>query len=186
MEQKKNKHQLRNILIVGMIVALVGAIWLFKKQSQDVPAQTDAPAVSDEVDGYFPLDVTRVIDLENLKSYGLPIIIDFGSDSCGPCVAMAPALQTLNEEMAGKAIVLFVDVYKYQEAMEGFPIQVIPTQIFIDAEGNPYQPGESTSVQYVQYTYRDTGELAFTAHQGTITEEQLREALSEMGVTSND
>lgn len=47
-------------------------------------------------------------------------------------------------------------------------------------------PGENNSVQYLQYTYRDTGELAFTVHQGGITEEQLREALSEMGVISDD
>ena len=58
--------------------------------------------------------------------------------------------------------------------------------VLIDAEGNPYMPGEDNSVQYLQYTYRDTGELAFTAHQGGITEEQLREALEEMGVKSND
>lgn len=186
MERKISKRQLRNILIVGVIVALIGAIWLFKKQSQEAPSQADPQISFDKVNGYFPLDITGKIDLENLKSYGLPIIIDFGSDSCGPCVEMAPALQTLNKEMAGKAIILFADVYKYQEAMDGFPIQVIPTQIFIDAEGKPYQPEENASVQYVQYNFRDTGEPAFTAHQGTITEEQLREALLEMGVASDD
>ena len=47
-------------------------------------------------------------------------------------------------------------------------------------------PSEDNSVQYLQYTYRNTGEPAFTAHQGGITEEQLREALEEMGVKSND
>lgn len=186
MEQKNRKQQLRNVLIIGVIVALIGAMWLFKKQSQAAPSQAVPPISFDEVNGYFPLDITGKIDLENLKSYGLPIIIDFGSDSCGPCVEMAPALQTLNKEMAGKAIILFVDVYKYQEAMDGFPIQVIPTQIFIDSNGKPYHPGENASVQYIQYNFRDTGELAFTVHQGTITEEQLREALLEMGVSSDD
>lgn len=186
MEQKNRKHQLRNILIVGVIVVLIGAMWRFKKQSQEAPAQTAPPVSFDEVNGYFPLDITGKIDLENLKSYGLPIIIDFGSDSCGPCVEMAPALQTLNKEMAGKAIILFADVFKYQEAMEGFPLQVIPTQFFISADGTPYQPNENSKVEYTQYTYRETGELAFTVHQGTITEEQLRAALSEMGVSNDD
>lgn len=99
---------------------------------------------------------------------------------------MKPILKTLNKELAGKAIVLFVDVWKFNSLAEGFPIEVIPTQIFIDAQGNPYMPSENESVQYIQYTYRDTGELAFTAHQGGITEEQLREVLSEMGGTSDD
>lgn len=70
--------------------------------------------------------------------------------------------------------------------MEGFPLQVIPTQFFISADGTPYQANENSDVEYTQYTYRETGELAFTAHQGTITEEQLRAILSEMGVPSND
>lgn len=186
MEQVNKKHQIMKLLLVGIIVALIGAVWLYKNQTEEVTSQIANSTEIQEVDGYFPLDVTGTIDLENLKSYGMPIIIDFGSDSCGPCVEMAPALRTLNEEMAGEAIILFVDVYKYQEAMTGFPIQVIPTQFFIDAEGKPYQPGEDASVEYIQYGYRDTGELAFTVHQGTITEEQLREALSEMGVQSND
>lgn len=185
-EQTNKGRPLRNFLIVGVIVVLIGAVWLFKNQGQEAPPPIDTLAGFSEVNGYFPLDVTETIDLEDLKTYGLPIIIDFGSDSCGPCVEMAPALKTLNEEMAGKAIILFADVYKYQETMEGFPIQVIPTQVFIDAEGNPYQPGENASVQYIQYTYRETGELAFTVHQGTITEEQLREALLEMGAQSGD
>ena len=102
------------------------------------------------------------------------------------CKEMAPVLEKLNEELAGEVIVLFVDVWKYNSLAQGFPVEVIPTQILIDAEGNPYMPSEDNSVQYLQYTYRDTGELAFTAHQGGITEEQLREALEEMGVKSND
>jgi len=183
MEQNK-RHRLRKILIFGIIVALIGAIWLTKNQPQS--PRNGGSLVSGETVGYFPLDVTEPINLEELTSYGLPIIIDFGADSCGPCIEMAPVLKTLNEELAGRAIILFADVFKYQETMEGFPIQVIPTQIFIDAEGNPYQPHGNASVEYIQYTYRETGEVAFTAHQGSITEEQLRAALSDMGVHGDD
>ncbi len=52
----------------------------------------------------------EAIDLDALKTYGLPIIIDFGSDSCIPCQQMAPVLKTMNAAMRGKAIVKFVDV----------------------------------------------------------------------------
>lgn len=182
--EKNKSYPLRKLLIIGIVVVLIGAIWLVKNQLQT--PTNDSLSIPNETVGYFPLDVSDPINLEELTSYGLPIIIDFGADSCAPCIEMAPALKTLNEELSGEAIILFVDVFKYQAAMEGFPIQVIPTQIFIDAEGNPYQPIGDTSVEYIQYTYRETGEPAFTAHQGTITEEQLRAALSEMGVGSDD
>lgn len=183
-DNTNKKTVVRNLFLILMVAFLVGAVWLYKNQTRS--QGSIAPSVSETISGYFPLDVTEPIDLEELKSYGLPIIIDFGADSCGPCIEMAPVLEALNQEFAGQAIVLFVDVFKYQELMEGFPVQVLPTQIFIDATGSPYQPRVDSSLQYTQYTYRDTGELAFTTHQGTVTEEQLREVLSDMGVESND
>lgn len=188
MQKEEMKKWIQKIAVLAVVIVLIGGVWLFKKSQQQTaePTQTKTAADLSKVEGYFPLNVTEPIDLEALKSYGLPIIIDFGADSCSPCKAMAPVLETLNEELAGKAIVLFVDVWKYNSLVEGFPIEVIPTQVLIDAEGNPYMPNENNSVQYLQYTYRDTGELAFTVHQGGITEEQLREVLTEMGVENDD
>lgn len=203
--KKMDKKNLQKIAIVAIILLLIGGVWVAKNrevvferdgaegevQISDAGQETgseqnDGAANDEDVEGYFPLHVTDTIDLEELKSYGLPIIIDFGADSCIPCKEMAPVLEKLNEELKGKAIVLFVDVWKYGELAADFPVQVIPTQILIDAEGNPYTPSENVSVEYMQYTYRETGELAFTVHQGGITEEQLMEALAEMGVEADD
>jgi thioredoxin 1 len=79
----------------------------------------------------FDLHVETELDLDTLKSYNLPIIIDFGADSCIPCKEMAPVLVKLNTEFEGKAIIKFVDVWKYQSLSEGYPIKVIPTQVHI-------------------------------------------------------
>ena len=84
----------------------------------------------------LPREATS-IDLGALTSYGLPIIIDFGADTCIPCKEMAPVLKTLNAEMQGKAIIKFVDVWKNGNAADGFPIQVIPTQVLINSDGTP-------------------------------------------------
>lgn len=184
-----NKKRLQKIAVIAVVILLIGGVWLAKNREMIFGGDSgqSAEAGQDgEIEGYFPLHVTEAIDLEELKSYGLPIIIDFGADSCIPCKEMAPVLVKLNESLKGKAIVLFVDVWKYGELAADFPVQVIPTQILIDAEGNPYAPSENVSVEYLQYSYRDTGELAFTAHQGGITEEQLMEALAEMGVEVDD
>ena len=192
MQKAETKKRIQKIAVVAVVIVLIGGVWLFKNEQQKEPEKQEEPEQAqstvdlNEKEGHAPLTVTEQIDLEELKSYGLPIIIDSGADSCVPCKEMAPVLEKLNEELAGEVIVLFVDVWKYNSLAQGFPVEVIPTQILIDAEGNPYMPSEDNSVQYLQYTYRDTGELAFTAHQGGITEEQLREALEEMGVKSND
>lgn len=130
----------------------------------------------------FDLHVTQKIELEKLKSYGLPIIIDFGADSCVPCKEMAPVLKELNEELQGRAIVKFVDVWKYENLAKGYPINLIPTQIFIDAKGKPYQPKDPNAMQMRRYLARDTGELAFTTHEGGLTKDQLLVILGEMGL----
>ena len=97
---------------------------------------------------------------------------------------MAPVLQTMNAEMQGKAIVKFVDVWKNPDAARDFPVQVIPTQVLIAADGTPYAPSEEVSaqIQFSQYSYKDTGELVFTVHQGGLTKEQMRIILKDMGV----
>ena len=122
------------------------------------------------------------IDLEALKSHGLPIIIDFGSDFCIPCKAMAPVLKTMNSEMQGKAIIKFVDVWKHSEAADGFPIQVIPTQVLINADGTPYIPSDDIGIKFNMYSSKDTGKHAFTVHQGGLTDKEMRAILADMGV----
>lgn len=128
----------------------------------------------------FALAATE-IDLEKLKSYGLPIIIDFGADSCIPCKEMAPVLKKLNAELQGKVIVKFVDVWKYKDAVGNFPVEVIPTQFFFDKNGNPYKPIDPDKMQMKMYSMKDTNEHIYTSHQGGLTEEQIREVLKEMG-----
>ena len=157
------------------MVVIVG-IWFFKNSGNDIPEQV---RLTDNED--FILETT-IIDLENLTSYGIPIIIDFGADSCIPCKEMAPVLETLNEEMQGIAIIKFVDVWKNVNAAADFPIQVIPTQVFINADGKPYLPGEDIDIEFLMFKNRATDELVFTVHQGGLTEEQMRAILKDMEV----
>lgn len=89
-------------------------------------------------DPNFNLNATS-LELEKLKSYGLPILIDFGSEGCMPCRQMKPTLIELNEELRGKAIIKYIDVWEYPEAAEGFDFSLIPTQFFINKDGKVYK-----------------------------------------------
>lgn len=172
---KPKKSIAVKIIIPVLIVFIVVGIWVVKNsQKQNDSVGSDNPD--------FTLHVTQTIELEKLKSYGIPIIIDFGADSCIPCKEMAPVLKELNEELQGKAIIKFVDVWKYQALAEGYPISVIPTQLFIDANGKPYNPKDSESMQMTLYSLKDTGEHVFTAHEGGMSKDQILEVLKEMGV----
>lgn len=68
-------------------------------------------------------------------SSGKPTVVDLGARTCIPCKKMAPILETLSGEYRGKASVLFIDVHDDQEAAKKFRVQMIPTQIFFNAQG---------------------------------------------------
>lgn len=170
------KKLLAKILVPILIAVTLTIIWLVKTHPTPTPIDEQTGNVAD-----FVLETTS-IDLDALKEYKLPIIIDFGADSCIPCKEMAPVLKTLNAEMQGKAIIKFVDVWKNGEAAKDFPIQVIPTQVFIKADGKPYVPSDDIQIKFDMYSHKDTGEHAFTVHQGGLTEEQMRAILADMGV----
>jgi thioredoxin 1 len=90
----------------------------------------------------------------------------------------------LHAQWQGKAAVQFIDVWKYSDGVEDFPIQVIPTQVFFNADGTPFVPSESLQKQiaFTLYSSKDTGEHVFTVHQGGIAEDQMRQIFAEMGV----
>ena len=181
---KSKKGLVLKIVIPILILSVVAGIWIVKNNGKDnslVASEKKAGSVENGNQD-FSLHVTQKLDLEKLKSYGLPIVIDFGSDSCIPCKEMAPVLEELNKELQGKAIVRFVDVWKYQDLAEGYPVSVIPTQILIDANGKPYNPKDPEALGLKKYSSRDTGEHVFTSHEGGITKEQLLSALKEMGL----
>jgi thioredoxin 1 len=129
----------------------------------------------------FALAVSK-LDLEKLKSYGLPIIIDFGADECIPCKEMAAVLKKLNAEWQGKVIVKFVDVWKYPNEADNFPLQVIPTQFFFDGQGKPFVPSDPEGMQLTMYSLKGTQEHVYTSHQGGLTETQLKAIFEEMGI----
>lgn len=65
----------------------------------------------------------------------LPKLLDLGANKCIPCKAMAPILEELKKNYAGKLEVEFIDVWKNPDAGKPYKIQMIPTQIFFDASG---------------------------------------------------
>lgn len=176
--KKTNKKKLFVKILVPVLIAVsLTIIWVVKTHQTPTPIDKQTGNIAD-----FVLEAES-IDLNALKDYNLPIIIDFGSDSCIPCKAMAPVLQTMNSEMQGKAIIKFVDVWKHSKAANGFPIQVIPTQVFINANGTPYVPSDDIGIKFDMYSSKDTGKPAFTVHQGGLTEREMRAILTDMGVT---
>jgi thioredoxin 1 len=65
----------------------------------------------------------------------LPKLVDLGATKCIPCKKMAPILEQLKKDYAGKLEVVFIDVWEKKDEAEKYKISLIPTQIFFDASG---------------------------------------------------
>ncbi len=64
---------------------------------------------------------------EEIKKPGTPILVDFWAEWCGPCRMVAPVLEKLSEEYAGKARIGKVNVDEQSSLASKFGVQSIPT-----------------------------------------------------------
>jgi len=65
-------------------------------------------------------------EAEVLKST-LPVMVDFGATWCGPCRMIAPYMEQLSDEYAGKAVVAKVDVDECPGISAKYGIRNVPT-----------------------------------------------------------
>jgi thioredoxin 1 len=83
----------------------------------------------------------KIFDFERQKEWKfegeLPAIVDFYADWCGPCRAVAPVLEELSKEYAGKINIYQIDTDKEQELAAMFGIRSIPSILFVPREGQP-------------------------------------------------
>jgi thioredoxin 1 len=62
--------------------------------------------------------------------------IEFGSVNCIPCKKMQPVMKSIREKYQGKVKVIFCDTRKNRKLARAYNIWIIPTQVFIDADGD--------------------------------------------------
>lgn len=123
------------------------------------------------------------IDLEQLTSYGVPVILKFGAEWCGPCQAFAPILEEVHKEYAGKVIIKDIDVDEKPDITQQFPVSVVPTMVLFDSKGRPYvSDDDSLDLTFKYYSTKSTGEHIYTTMEGAINKDRLLALLKNMGM----
>ena len=78
-----------------------------------------------------PLHVTDDAFEKTVLKSEVPVIVDFWAPWCGPCRMVAPILDKLAKEYAGKMIVAKVNTDENPQWAQSFNVQGIPTMLFI-------------------------------------------------------
>jgi thioredoxin 1 len=109
----------RYIYIIIFLV-LLAVVFGFKKVSNNTETSlTQEDATTDEIKVTF---------------------VELGSVKCIPCKKMQPIMKEIEEEYKGQVKVVFYDVWTAEGKpyIKEFGIRAIPTQVFLDKDGNEY------------------------------------------------
>ena len=77
-----------------------------------------------------PLTVTDSSFKEEVLDSDVPVLVDFWAAWCGPCRMIAPVVEELAGEFAGRAKVVKMDVDQNTETPMQYGIRSIPTLLF--------------------------------------------------------
>lgn len=162
----------KNITVFFLVILIAAAVFTLMNFNSSENSSDDLLS--------FNLNVTEMVDFNKLTSQELPVIVDYGADTCIPCINMAPVLEKLNKEMAGRVYIKFADIWKYPNINKNIYVKIIPYQVFFDKSGKPYEPSQKV-LSYVNFiTKTDNGKHIFTIHIGELKENQMRMIIEDM------
>lgn len=73
--------------------------------------------------------------VDKARHSGLPTMVEFGADGCGPCDRMQPILDQMRKDYPDSLNVVFVHVGEDQMLAARFGVRSIPVQVFYDKDG---------------------------------------------------
>ena len=115
---------LRIVIVVAFVALVAGAMAVNQARGATEPNNNSQPAAQTATAVTSPAATTR-----------LPKLLDLGATKCIPCKMMAPILEKLKKDYAGRLEVEFIDVWQNPGAGKQYKIELIPTQIFFSDSG---------------------------------------------------
>jgi thioredoxin 1 len=90
-----------------------------------------------------------------------PVLVDFWAEWCGPCKQIAPALEQISEELAGRVTIAKLDIEESPTTPSRYGVRGIPTMML-------FKGGQMASMKV-----------------GAMPKQKILEWLAEAGVTAS-
>ena len=154
------------LLVLTMLIALFTSCEKNNAKTEAAEKKEDCSSQADSAKGCAGCPSAAAHGMEKeqaVESEKYEItFVELGSVNCIPCKQMQPVMDAVEKKYAGKVNVVFHDVWtedgkKYGEI---YGIRLIPTQVFLDKEGNE-----------------------FFRHEGFFPEAEIDKFLQEQGLT---
>jgi len=79
-----------------------------------------------------PVAVTNATFDQTVLAAPRPVLVDFGAEWCGPCVAVAPVIRDLALEYADRLTVATVDIDSDPQLAARYGIRSLPTVMLLE------------------------------------------------------
>ena len=125
---------MKRILTIIIVLAAVAGVVILKKSRQDPvsPLPSHTP--------------------------GMPRLLDLGSKGCTACTMLEPVLEELSSNHIGRLQVDFIDVWEHEQVATDYGVEIIPVQIFFDANGRElYRHQGFISVREIEAKFTELG-----------------------------
>jgi thioredoxin 1 len=104
---------------------------LLKRRALEFSSKTFANPYQEKEFMSVPIHVTDQDFEKVVLQSDLPVVVDFWAPWCGPCRMVAPSLDKIAKEQAGKLVIAKVNTDEHPQWAMHFGVQGIPTMLFI-------------------------------------------------------
>lgn len=151
-----------------------------KKGSDEIKKSEEAKQNKGNVEGDVSFIIESEEEFEKILASNKPKAIMFGASYCHNCTKMKPYVEEYANLYRNKIDIRYVDILENSDIAYKYPVDRIPTVIYIDSKGNPFMPSDNIK-KYNFYPFAKKGsqEIALMTTIGLINKEVFKDIIEE-------